>query len=50
MRNTAKKGCTTDYTFVIDIDMVPNPGLELELRQFLKEVEKCEDEKIGKTG
>ena len=35
MRNVAKRSCQTDYTFVVDIDMVPNPGLELELRDFL---------------
>lgn len=36
LRNLAKKGCPTNYTYIPDIDMVPTPGMDLQLEQFLK--------------
>jgi len=45
MRNIAKAGCPTTFTFVPDIDMIPNEGLDLSLDEFLtsegKSCEKC---------
>jgi len=45
MRNIAKAGCQTTFTFVPDIDMIPNEGLDLSLDEFLtsegKSCEKC---------
>ena len=43
LRNLAKSGCQTEFTFVPDIDMIPYPGLDLELDQFLasEEVSSC---------
>ena len=43
MRNLAKNGCQTEYTFVPDIDMIPTPGMDLELEKFLSsaKVERC---------
>ena len=35
LRNLAKKGCQTNYTFISDIDMVPSPGMDLHLESFL---------------
>ena len=36
LRNTAKRGCQTNYTFIPDIDMVPTPGMDLHLETFLQ--------------
>ena len=36
LRNLAKKGCQTNYTYISDIDMVPSPGMDLQLDTFLK--------------
>ena len=36
LRNTAKKGCQTAYTYIPDIDMVPTPGMDLQLETFLQ--------------
>jgi len=36
LRNLAKKGCQTNYTYIPDIDMVPTPGMDLQLETFLK--------------
>ncbi len=46
MRNIAKGGCQTTFTFVPDIDMIPNQGLDLSLDEFLtseegKRCDKC---------
>ena len=45
MRNIAKGGCQTKFTFVPDIDMIPNQGLDLSLDEFLtiegKNCDKC---------
>ena len=35
MRNIAKGACQTNFTFVPDIDMIPNQGLDLSLDKFL---------------
>ena len=35
LRNLAKKGCQTNYTYISDIDMVPSPGMDLQLESFL---------------
>ena len=36
LRNTAKQGCQTAYTYIPDIDMVPTPGMDLQLETFLQ--------------
>ena len=35
LRNAAKSGCQTNYTYIPDIDMVPNPAMDLQLEEFL---------------
>ena len=35
LRNAAKSGCQTNYTYIPDIDMVPTPTMDLQLEQFL---------------
>ncbi|XP_059082616.1 beta-1,4-glucuronyltransferase 1-like [Tigriopus californicus] len=44
LRNTAKQGCQTQFTFIPDIDMIPNAGLDLDLQEFLSgpEAQECE--------
>jgi len=37
LRNLAKNGCQTNYTYVPDIDMVPTPGMDLQLETFLRQ-------------
>jgi len=43
LRNAAKSGCQTNYTYIPDIDMVPTPSMDLQLEQFLStpEVREC---------
>ena len=43
LRNAAKSGCQTNYTYIPDIDMVPYPTMDLQLEQFLatEEVSFC---------
>jgi hypothetical protein len=45
MRNIAKGACQTKFTFVPDIDMIPNHGLDHSLDEFLSskrsDCEKC---------
>lgn len=43
LRNAAKSGCQTNYTYIPDIDMVPTPTMDLQLEQFLAtpEVREC---------
>jgi len=36
LRNLAKNGCQTNYTYIPDIDMIPNPGMDLQLETFLR--------------
>ena len=36
LRNLAKQGCQTNYTYISDIDMVPSPGMDLQLETFLR--------------
>ena len=36
LRNLAEKGCQTQYTYISDIDMVPSPGMDLQLESFLR--------------
>ena len=36
LRNVAKAGCQTNYTFVPDIDMIPIDGLDRRLEAYLK--------------
>ena len=36
LRNLAKKGCQTNYTYIPDIDMVPSPEMDLQLETFLE--------------
>ena len=36
LRNLAKQGCQTNYTYISDIDMVPSPGMDLHLETFLR--------------
>ena len=40
LRNLAKNGCQTNYTFIPDIDMVPTPGMDLHLETFLEKEQK----------
>jgi len=42
MRNIAKSGCQTEYTFVPDIDMIPNEGMDLMLESFFSKKPVCE--------
>ena len=35
LRNAAKSGCQTNYTYIPDIDMVPFPGMDVQLEEFL---------------
>jgi len=39
LRNLAKNGCQTNYTYIPDIDMVPTPGMDLQLEAFIKKQE-----------
>ena len=39
LRNLAKNGCQTNYTYIPDIDMVPTPGMDLQLETFLEKQE-----------
>jgi len=39
LRNVAKSGCQTEYTYIPDIDMLPTPGMDMELEQFLQRQE-----------
>merc|ERR1711970_1394695 len=39
LRNLAKNGCQTNYTYIPDIDMVPTPGMDLQLERFIKKQE-----------
>jgi len=36
LRNLAKNGCQTNYTYIPDIDMVPTPGMDTRLETFLR--------------
>lgn len=38
LRNVAKYGARTAYVFVIDIDMLPNTGLDTSFIKFLKQI------------
>jgi len=40
LRNLAKNGCQTNYTYIPDIDMVPIPSMDLQLESFLKTQDK----------
>ena len=40
LRNLAKNGCQTNYTYIPDIDMVPTPGMDIQLETFLEKQEK----------
>jgi len=44
LRNLAKSGCQTAYTYIPDIDMVPAYGLDKKLEEFLAlpSVQQCE--------
>jgi len=42
LRNLAKAGCQTNYTYIPDIDMVPTPGMDLRLETFL-----AKDQELG---
>ena len=37
LRNVAKRGCQTNYTFLPDIDMIPVQGLSPALEEFLSD-------------
>ena len=39
LRNLAKNGCQTNYTYIPDIDMVPTSGMDLQLETFLAKQE-----------
>ena len=42
LRNLAKAGCQTNYTYIPDIDMVPSPGMAARLNTFL-----ARDQQLG---
>lgn len=42
LRNLAKAGCQTNYTYIPDIDMVPAPGMDMRLETFL-----AKDQELG---
>ena len=44
LRNIAKHSCQTSHTLVLDVDMIPNPGLYEDLEVFLSDsnVSQCE--------
>jgi len=42
LRNLAKAGCQTNYTYIPDIDMVPTPGMDTRLETFL-----ARDQELG---
>ena len=42
LRNLAKAGCQTNYTYIPDIDMVPAPGMDMRLEAFL-----AKDQELG---
>ena len=44
MRNTARSGCQTEYAIVPDIDMIPNRGLDVQLEDFLKDLNNCKED------
>lgn len=38
MRNVARKGCQTEFVFLVDVDIIPSFGMAEELDRFLKRV------------
>lgn len=40
MRNVARKGCQSDYVFLLDVDIIPSYGMAEELDKFLRKVGK----------
>ena len=45
LRNLAKAGCQTEYTMIPDIDMIPNPRMDLMLEDFFtsqREPKQCQ--------
>ncbi|CAG0924156.1 unnamed protein product, partial [Notodromas monacha] len=44
LRNVARQGCLAEYVTLVDVDMIPRPGLAEDLRSFLrkKETQSCE--------
>lgn len=38
MRNVARKGCQTDFVFLVDVDIIPSYGMADQLDRFLKQV------------
>lgn len=40
MRNVARKGCQSDYVFLVDVDIIPSYGMAAELDQFIRKVAK----------
>ncbi|CAL8072141.1 unnamed protein product [Orchesella dallaii] len=46
MRNLARKGCTSDWTYSTDVDLIPSEGLAENLQEFYNELKengiKCE--------
>ena len=45
MRNVGRDGCRSEYTYILDIDMIPVRGLDLHLETFVDrpEIEMCGD-------
>jgi N-acetyllactosaminide beta-1,3-N-acetylglucosaminyltransferase len=37
LRNVAKAGCQTNFSFIPDMDMIPIPGMDLDLDKFFSE-------------
>lgn len=40
MRNVARKGCQTDYVFLVDVDIIPSQGMASDLDAFVKKIAK----------
>lgn len=47
MRNVARKGCQTDYVFLIDVDIIPNFGMADQLNDFLRLQRNATTEKVA---
>ncbi|XP_023325775.1 beta-1,4-glucuronyltransferase 1 isoform X2 [Eurytemora carolleeae] len=41
LRNTAKRTCQTEYTYIPDIDMVLPAGIDMQLEKFIESQENC---------
>lgn len=47
MRNVARKGCQTEFVFLVDVDIIPSFGMAQELDRFLKATAKNATGKVA---